>query len=82
MPQSDTSAGSDMQSKITSALQSSNLSNVTVNATDSSVELSGTVNSAKEHKEALRIAKENANGKKVVDHIQVQKSSASSAASH
>ena len=76
MPQSDAKAGSDMQSKIQSALQSSNLSNVSVNATDSSVELTGTVSSAKERKEALRIAKLNANGKKVVDHIQVSKSSA------
>ena len=76
MPQSDMNAGSDMQSKITSALQSSNLSGVTVNATDSSVELNGNVNSKKEHKEALRIAKENANGKKVVDHITVNKGGA------
>ena len=36
-------AGSDMQGKITSALQSSNLSGVSVNATDSSVELTGNV---------------------------------------
>ena len=74
MPQSD-AAGNDMQSKIQSALQQSNLSGVTVNATDSSVELNGNVNSAKEHKDALRIAKQNANGKKIVDHITVSKSS-------
>lgn len=74
MPQSD-AAGNDMQSKIQSALQQGNLSGVTVNATDSSVELNGNVNSAKEHKDALRIAKQNANGKKVVDHITVSKSS-------
>jgi osmotically-inducible protein OsmY len=74
MPQSDAS-GNDMQSKITAALQQSNLSGVTVNATDSSVELNGNVNSAKEHKDALRIAKQNANGKKIVDHITVSKSS-------
>ena len=68
-----------MQSKITSALQQDNLSGVSVNATDTQVELTGTVNSAKERKEAMRIAKQNANGKKVVDHIQVSKSSASTA---
>ena len=71
-----------MQSKIQSALQSSNLSGVSVNATDSQVELTGNVNSMKERREAVKIAKENANGKKVVDHIQVSKSGASSAASH
>ena len=76
MPQSDAS-GSDMQSKIQAALQKQNLSGVSVNATDSAVELTGTVNSAKEHKQALRIAKENANGKNVVDHIQVGSGSAS-----
>ena len=74
MPQSDASAGSDLQSKIQSALQQGNLSGVSVNASGDSVELTGTVNSAKERKEALRIAKQNANGKKVVDHIQVSKS--------
>ena len=73
MPQSDANAGSDVQSKIQSALQQQNLSNVTVNATDTQVELNGSVSSAKEHKEALRIARQNANGKKVVDHIQVSK---------
>ena len=76
MPQSDANGGNDMQSKIQTAMQQGNLSGVTVSATDSSVELNGTVNSKKERKEALRIAKENANGKKVVDHIQVSKNSA------
>jgi osmotically-inducible protein OsmY len=78
MPQSDAS-GADLQSKIQSALQQSNLSGVSVNASGDSVELTGTVNSGKERKEAMRIAKENANGKKVVDHIQVSKNSASTA---
>jgi osmotically-inducible protein OsmY len=81
MPQSDAN-GSDLQSKIQSAMQSNNLSGVSVNATDTQVELTGNVNSAKERKEAVRIAKENANGKKVVDHIQVSKNSASSATTH
>jgi osmotically-inducible protein OsmY len=74
MPQSDANGGSDLQSKIQSALQQSNLSGVSVNATGDTVELTGTVSSAKERKEAMRIAKQNANGKKVVDHIQVSKS--------
>jgi osmotically-inducible protein OsmY len=77
MPQSDQNAGNDLQSKIQSALQQQNLSNVSVNATDTQVELTGNVNSAKERKQAVHIAKQNANGKKVVDHIQVSKTGSS-----
>ena len=77
MPQSDMSGSSDLQSKIQSALQQNNLSGVSVNATDKGVELTGTANSHKERKEAVRIAKENAGGKKVIDHIQVSKNGAS-----
>ena len=71
MPQSD--MGTDATSKIQSALQAnSSLSGVTV-STDAkgNIELSGTANSAADRKEALRIAKENANGKKIKDHIKV-----------
>ncbi|MBV9073462.1 MAG: BON domain-containing protein [Acidobacteria bacterium] len=82
MPQSDANGGSDLQSKIQSALQQDNLSGVSVNATDTQVELTGTVNSHKERKEAVRLAKQNANGKKVVDHIQVNKSGNSATTSH
>lgn len=81
MPQSDMSGSSDLQSKIQSALQQNpNLSGVTVSATDKGIELSGTANSSKDRKEAVRIAKENANGKKVTDHIQINKSGASTGA--
>jgi osmotically-inducible protein OsmY len=82
MPQSDMSGSSDLQGKIQSALQQNpNLSGVSVNASDKGVELTGTANSGKDRKEAVRIAKENAGGKKVIDHIQVSKSSASTGAS-
>ena len=78
MPQSD--MGTDATSKIQSALQAnSSLSGVTV-STDAkgNIELSGTANSAADRKEAMRIAKENANGKKVKDHIKVSGGAASS----
>lgn len=72
MPQSDMGASSDVQSKIQSALQQNpNLSGVSVNATDKGIELTGNASSGKDRKEAVRIAKENAGGKKVIDHIQV-----------
>ena len=81
MPQSDAS-GSDLQGKIQSALAQNNLSGVTVNATADNVELNGTVNSKKERKEAMRIAKENAGGKKIVDHLQVSSSASAGATTH
>ena len=71
-----------MQSKIQAALSQSNLSGVTVNASGDNIELNGTVNSKKERKEAMRIAKENANGKKVVDHLQVSSSANAGATTH
>ena len=59
-------------SKIQAALQQNpNLSGISVNSTDKGIELTGTANSSKDHKEAVKIAKENAGGKKVIDHIQV-----------
>ena len=71
MPQSDQGASSDT-SKIQSALQQNpNLSGISVNSTDKGIELTGNANSSKDRKEAVRIAKENASGKKVIDHIQV-----------
>jgi hypothetical protein len=83
LPQNDVTGGSDLQSKIQSAFSQNNLSGVTVSAADDKkIELSGTVNSKKERKEAIRIAKENANGKKVVDHIQVSASANAGATSH
>ena len=77
MPQSDANAAgstgsTDASSKIQSALQAdSNLSGVTANVSGNTVELTGTANSAKDKKRAERIAKQNANGMKVVDHITV-----------
>jgi osmotically-inducible protein OsmY len=76
VPQSDAGAagGNDLQTKIQSAIKSdSTLSdaNVNVNVSGNTVELTGTAPNAKARKEAKRIAKENANGMKVVDHIQV-----------
>jgi osmotically-inducible protein OsmY len=76
VPQSDMGAGSgnDVQTKIQSAIkQDSSLSdaNVNVSVTGKTVELTGTAPNAKARKEAKKIAKENANGMKVVDHIQV-----------
>jgi osmotically-inducible protein OsmY len=70
-------ASSDVTSKIQSALQqNSSLSGVTVSTNDKgNIELSGTANTSQDRKEAVRIAKENANGKKVKDHIKVSASS-------
>lgn len=63
--------GGDATSKIQSALQSQ-FPGVTVSSdAKGNIELSGTANSAQERKEAVRIAKENANGKKVKDHIKI-----------
>ena len=79
MPQSDMSASSNVQSKIQSALQANpNLSSVSVSATDKGIELTGTANSSQDRKEAVRIAKENANGMKVKDHIKVGNAAKSS----
>jgi osmotically-inducible protein OsmY len=72
MPQSDMSGNNDIQSKLQA---NSSLSGVTATTNDKgAIELSGTVSSAQDKKEAVRIAKENANGKKVKDHIKVSAS--------
>lgn len=76
MPQSDTAAaaGGDVQSQVQTALQqdpklaNANI-NVTVNGKD--LELTGTVPSGKEKKEAAKIAKTNAGNLKVKNHIKV-----------
>jgi hypothetical protein len=65
MPQSDMSGSNDIQSKIQA---NSSLSGVTATTNDKGV------NSAQDLKEAVRIAKENANGKKVKNHIKVSAS--------
>ena len=75
------SASGGVQSKIQSALQANpNLSGVSVSSDDKGrIELTGTANSSADRKEAVRIAKENANGAKVKDHIKVGNSANSNA---
>lgn len=83
MPQNDTSAGmasspNDVQNSIESAIkQDPNLasSNVQVKVTDKKVELSGDVSSKDQKKAAEKIAKDNAGGRKVKDHIKVANNS-------
>ncbi|HWY67678.1 MAG TPA: BON domain-containing protein [Terriglobales bacterium] len=73
-------ASSDVQSKIQTALQANpSLSGISVSSSAKGIELTGTANSAKDRKEALRIAKENANGMKVKDSIKVGASAKSDA---
>lgn len=70
--------GGDATSKIQSALQSQ-FPGVTVSTDEKgNIELNGKANSAQERKEAVKIAKENANGKKVKNHIKVSASANSS----
>jgi type IV secretory pathway VirB10-like protein len=63
---------SDYQSQFQNALQQQpNLSGVLVNYTDSSVELTGSVPTGKDKHQARMMAQNYANGRKVVDHINV-----------
>lgn len=78
MPQSDASASmtssTDVQNSIESALKQDAAlanSNVQVKVTDKKVELSGDVNSKDEKKAAEKIAKDNAAGRKVKNHLKV-----------
>jgi BON domain len=64
-------AGGDAQGQIQAALQQKGLSNVQANVSADSIELTGTVNSADEKKEAKKIAKQYAGGKKVKDSLTV-----------
>jgi len=57
--------------QIQSALQQANLTGVSVNDTGSRIELSGTVPSGRDRRQALKIAQLYAHGRQVVDHIQV-----------
>ena len=83
MPQNDTSAGmasspNDVQNSIESAIkQDPNLasSNVQVKVTDKKIELSGDVSSKDQKKAAEKIAKDNAGGRKIKDHIKVASNS-------
>jgi osmotically-inducible protein OsmY len=71
----DTSAnGSDVQDKIQKAIQQDSSlanSNINVNVSNNKVELTGTVASKDQKKEAMQIAETNAGGMKVVDHLKV-----------
>jgi hypothetical protein len=82
MPQGDVNAASTdnttLQTQIQTALKNEpTLSNdtITVNVTDSTVDLSGTASSKKERQTARRIAQSYANNRKVTDHITVSGSS-------
>jgi hypothetical protein len=82
-PQNDSSAGmasspNDLQNSIETAIkQDPNLasSNVQVKVTDKNIELSGDVSSKDQKKAAEKIAKDNAGGRKVKDHIKVASNS-------
>lgn len=65
-----------VQSQIQSAFQQQpGLSNVTVNVTDNSVELSGTVASKEDKAKARSTAESSAGGRKIVDKIKVSSGS-------
>ena len=75
MPQAETAPSTtDVQSNIQAALQKEPTlasANIQVNVTNKAVELSGTVTSSEEKKTAEQIAKSNAAGRKVKNHIKV-----------
>lgn len=83
MPQNDTSAGmasspNDVENSIETAIkQDPNLasSDVKVKVTDKKVELSGNVSSNDQKKAAEKLAKDNAGGRKVKNHIKVASNS-------
>jgi osmotically-inducible protein OsmY len=64
-------SSSDLQAQIQKALQDQNLSGITVNVTDSTIELSGSAATGKERREAMQIAQSYAGNRKVIDHITV-----------
>ncbi len=64
-------SSSDLQSQIQKALQDQNLTGITANVTDSTIELSGSAATGKERRDAMAIAQSYAGNRKVVDHITV-----------
>ena len=65
-------ADQDVQGRIQSALQQdSKLANVMVNVSDKKIDLSGTVATPEDKDKALSIAKSHAEGREIVDNIQV-----------
>jgi osmotically-inducible protein OsmY len=74
LPQSDAAPSTDLQGSIQTALQqepSLKDASISVRQNDSGIELSGTAPNREEKKTAERIAKANAGGKAVKNHIQV-----------
>ena len=74
LPQSDAAPSTDLQGSIQTALQqepSLKDSSISVQKNDSGIELTGTVPSREEKKIAERIAKANAAGRPVKNHIKV-----------
>jgi osmotically-inducible protein OsmY len=74
LPQSDAAPTTDLGGSVQSALQQEPTlkdSSISVNLKNGGIELSGTAPSGKEKKTAERIAKANANGKPVINHIKV-----------
>jgi len=69
-------SSSDVQKQIQSALSAESTlrsSNVSVQADDKSVTLTGTVENEQQHVQAVRIAQASASGRQVVDKVQIQK---------
>jgi len=82
LPQSDASAASsvDLQTKLQGAIQqdpSLSSANVVVTVNDKSIELSGTAADEAQKRNAEQIAKANAGGRKVKNHIKVSGSDTS-----
>jgi osmotically-inducible protein OsmY len=76
LPQSDMGqmGTADIQSKIQAGIKTEPMlsdSSITVDTTDKSIDLSGTVTSKAAEDKALEIARANAGGRKVVDHLRV-----------
>jgi hypothetical protein len=82
LPQSDTSAASsvDLQTKLQSAIQqdpSLSSANISVSVEDKSIILGGTASDEAQKRNAEQIAKANAGGRKVKNHIKVSASDTS-----
>jgi len=74
LPQSDMGGTAAVQSKIQAGVKAEPMladSSITVDTTDKSVELNGTVTSKAAEDKALEIARANAGGRKVIDHLKV-----------
>ncbi len=73
MTDSNSSSSSDYESQLRNALQAKpSLAGVQATFTDTAVELSGTVPTAKDRMQARAIAQSYANGRKITDHIAIE----------